>query len=137
MSRGPFNYPSSGPNNVAEYQASGLPYVTQSAASTTISSIEFPYVTNFFTVKNLSAGVIEFGFTTAGLQGTNKITVFPSSSQTFDIRCKTLFVRSPGSATYEVVAGLTTIPRERFPFLTQSLHYNSASLEGTFGYPGI
>jgi hypothetical protein len=133
-----FNYPQSGLNNVAEYQASGLPYVTQSVATTGISSVEFPYVTNFFTVKNVSGQALEVGFTTAGLQGSNKFTVLPSSSISFTIRCRTLFVRSVvGSPTYEVVAGLTTIPRERFPALTQSLHYNSSSLEGSFGYPGI
>lgn len=137
MSRGPFNYPQSGLNNVAEYQASGLPFVTQSVASTTITSVEFPYVTNFFTVKNVSAQAVEVGFTTDGLQGSNKFTVLPSSSITFDIRCRTLFLRAGASATYELVAGLTTIPRERFPFLTQSLHFNSGSLEGVFGYPGI
>ena len=50
-----FNY-RTGPNNAAEYQASGLPYVTQSVATTSPFNIQFPFVTNELTVKNNTAG---------------------------------------------------------------------------------
>lgn len=132
-----FNYPASGLNNVGEYQASGLPFATQSQASATPTSVEFPYVTKFFTVVNTSADNLYVGFTENGALGENRFTILPSSSQTLDIRCNVLFFVSDGTADFDVVAGLTQIPAHRLPVLTGSAVYNSASTVHEFGYPGL
>lgn len=132
-----FNYPASGLNNVGEYQASGLPFATQSVATPGTSKVEFPYVTKFFTVVNTSASTIFVGFTANGVLGTNKFTVFPSSSATFDIRINTLFFAAAASSSFDIVAGLTQIPRFRLPVLTGSATYNSASTAHEFGYEGL
>jgi len=137
-----FQYPSPGPSSVLEYQASGLPYVTQSVATTDATKIEFPFVTKFFTVKNNGADDLCVGFTENGVLGSNKLTITPSSSYTGDIRVADLFLAAPNStATYEVVAGLTQIPRKNWFILTGALNGFSGSqiTYGTrgFGYPGI
>lgn len=123
----------SGLNNVGEYQASGLPWVTSSVATATPSKLDFPFVTNRITFKALGDGV-KFGFTLNGIQGSNYFTLDASQSLTMDIRCKTLYVSSGGSTGYEIFAGLTTILERDFPILTGSGIYNSASYTNEYGY---
>lgn len=139
-------YQPSGQHNAAEYQASGLPFVTQSATNaspTTVSTIEFPFVTKFFFIRNVGANPLNVGFTRNGVLGTNKFTLLTSQSFQGDIRVKDLFVCSTGGSTnVEVVAGLTGIARKNFPVLTGSLNVYSGSAQeelgfNGFGYPGI
>lgn len=129
-----FNY-RTGQNNVAEYQASGLPYVTQSVATTSPFNIQFPFVTNELTVKNNTAGLLRVGFTQNGVQGTNYFTLSVSGSYSGRLRVTDLFVRSDaGSVSYEVVAGLTTIPRQEFYILTGALNVFSGSEQQILDY---
>lgn len=131
----------SGPNNVLEYQASGLPYVTQSATPATpnvTSKVEFPFVTKFFFVKNDGPSPLQVGFTENGVLGTNKMTIPLSGTFSGDIRVVDLYLYAGGTATsYEVVAGLTGIPRRSFPRLTGSLDVYSGSAQDTHGYNGL
>jgi hypothetical protein len=139
-----FNY-RTGPNNVGEYQASGLPYVTQSAVTTSPFNIQFPFVTNELTVKNNSDGTLRVGFTQNGVNGSNFFTLPVSGAYSGKLRVTDLFIRSEtGTLTCEVVAGLTTIPRQEFYILTGALNVFSGSeqqildygLKG-LGYDGI
>ena len=139
-----FNY-RTGPNNAAEYQASGLPYVTQSVATTSPFNIQFPFVTNELTVKNNTAGILRVGFTENGVNGTNCFTLPVSGSYNGRLRVTDIFIRSAaGTVNYEVVAGLTGIPRQEFYILTGALNVFSGSeaqilqygLKG-LGYSGI
>jgi len=139
-----FNY-RTGPNNAAEYQASGLPYVTQSVATTSPFNIQFPFVTNELTVKNNTAGILRVGFTENGVNGTNCFTLPVSGSYNGRLRVTDIFIRSEtGTVNYEVVAGLTGIPRQEFYILTGALNVFSGSeaqillygLKG-LGYSGI
>jgi hypothetical protein len=139
-----FNY-RTGPNNVGEYQASGLPYVTQSAVTTSPFNIQFPFVTNELTVKNNSDGTLRVGFTQNGVNGSNFFTLPVSGAYSGKLRVTDLFIRSEtGTLTCEVVAGLTTIPRQDFYILTGALNVFSGSeqqildygLKG-LGYDGI
>jgi len=120
-----FQLPASGPSNVLEYQASGLPFVTQSTAPSagTTWQLKFPFVTKFFVVKNNGAGTLGVGFTANGALGTNKFTVAPSSSFQGDIRVMDLFFTTTVGAApvFEVIAGLTQIPRKNFFILTGSM----------------
>jgi len=120
-----FQTPASGPSNVLEYQASGLPFVTQSTAPAagTTWQLKFPFVTKFFNIKNNGAGTLGVGFTANGTLGTNKFTIAPSSSFQGDIRVMDLFFTTAAGAApvFEVVAGLTQIPRRNYYVLTGSL----------------
>jgi len=137
-----FQYPAPGASSVLEYQASGLPYVTQSVATTTPAKVELPFVTKFFTVKNNGASDLAVGFTSNGVLGSNRFTIPASSSYTGDIRVADLFFATDaGTATYELIAGLTQIPRKNWFILTGSLVGFSGSqktygMRG-FGYLGI
>ncbi len=137
-----FNY-RTGQNNVAEYQASGLPYVTQSVATAgSVSQVEFPFVTNEITIKNNTDGILKIGFTENGLNGTNFFTLPLSGSYGGRLRITDLFLTADaGSVTYEVVAGLTTIPRREFYILTGSYNIFSGALgeanARNLGYNGL
>lgn len=123
-----FNY-RTGQNNVAEYQASGLPYVTQSVATAgSVSNVQFPFVTNEITVKNNSDGMLKIAFTSNGLAGSNFFTLPVSGSYGGRLRVTDLYLSAQaGSVTYEVVAGLTTIPRRDYYLLTGALNVFSGS----------
>jgi len=137
-----FQYPAPGASSVLEYQASGLPYVTQSVATTTPTKVELPFVTKFFTVKNNGASELVVGYTYAGVLGSNRFTIPALSSYTGEIRVADIFfVTDTGTATYELIAGLTQIPRKNWYILTGSLVGFSGSQETYgmrgFGYDGI
>lgn len=131
--------PGSGQGNVAEYMVSGLPWVTQSLATTTPTKIEFPFLTIDFTVQNTGAENLFVGFTENGVLGSNKFTVAPSGSFTGHYRLKDLFLVAESTSTsYEVIAGLTTVTNRSFPTLTGSAVYNSSSVDFIYmyGLPG-
>lgn len=140
----PFQYPSSGQNNVAEYQASGLPYVTHSQVTAgTVNQVSFPFVTNVFNVKNNSNGILRVGFTQNGVLGTNYFSLPVSGIFESKLRITDLFITAEaGNLDYEVVAGLTSIVRNNFFILTGSYVGFSGSTVSPinsrfYGYDGI
>lgn len=140
-----FNY-KTGQNNVAEYQASGLPYVTHSqAVAGTVTHIQFPFVTNELNVKNNFEGILRVGFTENGVQGTNYFSLPVSGTFGGRLRVTDLYVTAEaGVLDFEVMAGLTTVPAKDFYLLTGALNVFSGSeaqllqyeLRG-LGYDGI
>ncbi|NBP56187.1 hypothetical protein EBU71_06580 [bacterium] len=129
-----FNY-RTGPNNTSEYMASGLPYVTQSAVTSSPFNIQFPFVTNEVTVKNNTDGILRVGFTQNGVNGSNFFTLPVSGAYSGKLRITDLFVRSEtGTVTCEIVAGLTTIPRQEFYILTGALNVFSGSEQQILDY---
>lgn len=132
------NDPRSGPNNVAEYMVSAIPFVTCSTLSAaTIVEVKFPYVTRFFTIKNgtntaLSSSM-SVGFTSRGLNaasGGHYFTLESGESFSGELRCKSLFLSSAFSTPkYEIIAGLTRVKEYMFPILTGSVD-GSGSFEG-------
>lgn len=140
----PFQYPSSGQNNVAEYQASGLPYVTHSqAVAGTVNQVSFPFVVNSFNVKNNSSGILKVGFTKNGVLGTNYFSLPVSGTFESKIRVTDLFITAEaGILDYEVVASLTSIVPNNFFILTGSYVGFSGSTVSPinsrfYGYDGI
>ena len=140
----PFQYPSSGQNNVAEYQASGLPYVTHSqVAAGTVNQISFPFVVNGFNIKNNSSGILRVGFTRNGVLGTNYFSLPVSGAFEAKIRITDLFVTAEaGTLVYEVVAGLTSIVPTNFFILTGSyVGFSGSTISPInsryYGYDGI
>lgn len=140
-----FNY-RTGTNNVAEYQASGLPYVTHSqAVAGTVTHVQFPFVTNELNVKNNFDGILRVGFTENGVQGTNYFSLPVSGTFGGRLRITDLYVTAEaGVLDFEVMAGLTNIPAKDFYLLTGALNVFSGSeaqilqygLKG-LGYDGI
>ena len=145
---GGFQYPSSGPNNTAEYMASGLPFVTASVQSATPYKVSFPYVTNEIYVNASGSSEIRVGFTLAGIQGSNYFVIRGGdASVPLRVRCKEIYIMAhAGAATgYSVMAAMTTINAVSFPVLTGSVAdpdtgramFLSASQDNIFGYKGI
>lgn len=140
-----YNNTRSGPNNTAEYMASGLPWVTSSTGiGTSPWKIQFPYVTNHLSFCVTGSGAVRVGFTQNGVNGTN-FALIPGGAGwvQFDVRCKEIYVRSDSATqNLSIMAGLTLIDEKNFPVLTGSAFYNSASVTYHFGYgiqgcPGV
>lgn len=131
--------PRSGPNNVAEYQASGLPWATSSNVTSAVWRIDFPYVTNNISF-HAHSGTIRLGFTENGVNGVNGQNYLLLQSgdafPTLNVRCKTIFVRSNtvATGTVSIFAGLTMIQERDFPVLTGSAVYHTGTLGNVFGY---
>lgn len=132
-----FNNSRSGPNNAAEYLASGLPWVTSSTNLTTSPwKIDFPYVTNHLSFCVTGSGAVRVGFTQNGVNGTN-FALIPGGTGwvQFDVRCKEIYIRADASVqNVSLMAGLTMIENRGFPILTGSATYNSASNTYAYGY---
>jgi len=141
-------YPSPGYNDVPAYLASGLPYVTASAASSTPVRITFPYVTKFITIR--VDGKLDIGFTNFGVANNSHYTTANNETITFDVRVKELYLKKNagggGDVNFHLLAGLTGIPTASIPTLTGSFTFNasdpyhtgSASFENFIVYsPGL
>lgn len=139
----------SGYGNVAEYQISGTPFVTLSLATSpgARNKIEFPYITQWIVLKTpaSSTGFISMSLDILGAQNRREIVVFTNSTDKkqigpFNLRIKDMYIG--GALNVTVIAGLTSIPRDRAPTLISNL---SASLTGSaapeytnfFAYSGI
>ena len=137
-----FNYPKTGVNFSAAYQASGVPHITSGDApvtsvdADTALKISFDYVTRNIKFKNTDAGSkkIRLAFTATGslAASANNIVVSAGETVTYDFRCKDIFLMATGAGTcpFELVAGLTTIPASNFPVLT-------GSIAGTAAFEGV
>lgn len=117
----PFQYPLPGGNNVAEYQASALPWVTGSVALTgSVTRHDFPTVTSWINIQNTSAsGVLEVGATQYGtLFETNVFQIPAGGSWYAPYRLVSLYTMAASgsvSQTYQINAGLTGIARRDYP----------------------
>lgn len=130
-----------GPNSVAEYQVAGLPYVSK---STGVGTLAFPFVTQWLVISSLGGADVTVGFTTASAAA-NRITLTASQSiGPLPLKIKDLFIFSGG--TWEVIAGLTSVPRDKMwnyvtPPATGSLNvtssFDGSNFDRGFGYPGI
>ncbi len=126
------NIYTAGLNHVGSYQVSGKPYLSGSnmpGDQTTSLNFQFPSVSKSITVKSnyahpirvhfapFSTGVSPFvkGATT----NNNFVTIAANGSQTFDVKCKEIFISSTNNAAgttnddVQIYAELTTIPAER------------------------
>lgn len=125
-----------GYGSVPEYQASGVPWVTGSVASSTsvVQEYRFPNVTKRITVRNHStAGGIRVGFTSNGVQGSNYILVdnVVGASIDLDVRVASLYILGvTAPSTYSIFAGLTAIPAKHAPVLTGSVSGTNGAWQG-------
>ena len=127
------NIYTAGLNHVGSYQVSGKPYLSGSnmpGDQTSSLRFQFPSVSKSITVKSNYAHSIRVHFApyTAGQHdyakgadnNDNFVTIASSGSQTFDVKCKEIFISSTNNATatqstpdVQIYAELTTIPTER------------------------
>lgn len=121
------NNPVIGEGYVPAYQMSATPYVTASNVTNgEIKEFAFGCVTKFFTVMNTGATTegIAVGFTRLGLQPSNSnfFTLSGSTSYTGEIRTDRLFISgsSGASCKFTIIAGLTSIPEDKFLTITGS-----------------
>jgi hypothetical protein len=135
------NHPKAGPNSIPPYQLSGVPYVTASAGNevdVTPIRHDFPFVTRFFQVKNTDADhAMRVGFSANGVSATETKNYFllAAGAQTdiLELRTKTLFFRAnagSAQASFEIVAGLTTIESSEFPILSGTIGTVTNAFEG-------
>ena len=135
-----FNYSRSGQSNVAEYMASGLPWVTASNVTSSVATqVDFPMVTSNITVRNnapITSGSLKIGYTANGVAGSNYFLLEGQQSVSVNVRTKSLFLRTTsGSLPVSVHAGLTMIDPKGFPVLTGSAIYGTAgATSGSYGY---
>lgn len=118
----------SGFSNVSEYQVSSMPWLTSSTI-TGIKLHRFPWVTQYFILKNDGAARICVYFTETGLTTNNYFPVDTSGSLSLSTRVSELYLSGSAANPYSLFAGLTTIPTKDMPVLTSSnLPTNSAIL---------
>ncbi len=97
----------------AAYQVSSKPWVSGSINPAVTSTVTFPNVTSWVVVSNNSAGSCKVGFSTAGVSGSNYITV-PANSMSPRLELKLTAVHLAGTATdVDILAGLTYIASEQ------------------------
>ena len=119
-------WPKAGPNDVASYSISGVPWVTGSVMpATAIVQYSFPAVTRDLVVRNTTASTtLAVGFSANGMKSVFRkfFTLTGVQELKLELRVKDLFLSaSQGVPTVEVVAGLTQIMYPDFPVLTGSI----------------
>jgi hypothetical protein len=121
-----------GVNHTAEYQASGVPWVTGSLVVTGVQKIEFPNVTRFFKVSNRGGTAVSVGFTEAGITGDHGFTVRNGETEHFELRVRDIWISGSGG-TVDILGGLTAISRRSYQPLTGA----NPPPEGFWFVPGI
>ena len=117
-----------GINHTPAYQVSGRPFASASVIyNNTARVVYLPYVSRWFQVFNRGASDLRVGFSAAGVVGAKStgagdkyyLTVPPSSSSGFgksdiyEMKVSNIWLYGATAGTCDVVAGLTTIPRQR------------------------
>jgi hypothetical protein len=110
-----------GLNNVGSYQVSGRPFCATGSLNNTRDTITFPDVTKQIVVLNRDAGadIMEVYFHVDSLPA-NRYTVNAGEQQTFNVKCKQVYVSSSATPDYTLYASLTGIPAARMYDLTGS-----------------
>jgi len=113
---------------VPAYQTSAVPFVTSSLISNgQVQVITFPQVTRFFNIQNIgtvNTDELAVAFTQRGLSSGvgNYFTIGQGVSFRDELRATSLYIScsSGTNVRYQVIAGLTNIPKEQFLPITGS-----------------
>jgi hypothetical protein len=131
--------PSAGPNNAASYMVVSDPFVTASSVGTTPERTQFTKVSSWITIHNTgSNNSLRVGFSENGLVSSSHYFVLGNNdSFTGNFRATEIWMQSlGGTATYELIAGLTIIPEANFWILTGSTTAQTGNVRH-LGMPGI
>ena len=115
-----------GLGNVGSYQVSGKPFLSGGIDTSVTDSVTFPAVTRWIHVS--SSGPVKIGMSALGVDGTNYFTVDTANGQnlpTLEIKCTELHFA--GSATVDVIAGLTGIDIERIDQLQDGSNWSGSA----------
>lgn len=132
-----YSYNKAGSGLVAEFQISGLPFVTSSNSAVSIS---FPYVTQWVMVRS-SGSIITMAFTPSGFS-TGNIFLIPANTTLGPLRLRITDLHFSGSGI-QVIGGLTQIDVNNYfklvstgalPALTGGLAVTNTNY---FAYRGI
>lgn len=138
---GTMNHPMTHHGNVAEYQASGIPFMQKVTVSQDHAvQVDFPYVTQWVQVivdsgtavqvafqesaLSISSGGFDgLGSNSAPLAGTNYIVLDgnpegPPNGSIWRIKTNKIFFGGTENTTVYIVAGLTNVPSTEFPDLS-------------------
>ena len=132
----PLNNPTSNASSTSEYQVSGVPYVTSSAADEVKDApfqFKFPNVTQWISVFNMDTTKhLRVGFSSNGVKGqeTKNYIILEKYTETgtrhkienVRVRTKEIWFQCEHSdgAGFQIIAGLTTVNSGSFPALTGS-----------------
>lgn len=113
------SYLKPGIGNSASYQVSAIPWVSSSIApplGSSVTTFNFPYVTRFFTVKNINPTDVPLrvGFSENGVINTeNYFVLYPGESYSGELKVIDLHFmgHSDEQVAFSVIAGLTNINR--------------------------
>lgn len=125
------NNPVWGEGYVPAYQLSAVPFLTASNVTLgQVKEIQFQSVSRFFTVKNVgsSTSILAVAFTENGLKPTNANYFILSGSESFtgEFKVDRLFLSgAAGTSNFNLIAGLTHIPKQSFLVVTSSNGFNS------------
>jgi len=131
-----FNNPRVGANYAAEFQSSGLPFVTSSTvpAAGSPARIDFPNVTRFITVSNrdTTTNTMSVGFTLNGVKGSNKYVLNPGQAVFLELRVRSIWLQGEsGTPAFSLCAGLTAVSSREMSILTGTLD------DGSVGWAGV
>jgi len=119
-------WPKANHGMVAEYQQSGVPYVTSSHATSDGESFIFPFVTRWVMIANDSGADIKVGFTQNGIDSNpfdNYLVVKDGVwTDRLELKCQRIFVKGTYSAgnQFSILAGLTNVEPSQFFAMTGS-----------------
>ena len=110
----------SGLSSVGSYQTSAIPWASSSLAVPASSGvpieINFPNVTKFIVVKNLTSNSLRVGFSANGIKNNNYFVLTNLESFSADFRVTKLYLLGDvNTTTASVVAGLTGIAALNLP----------------------
>ena len=129
-SMGTMNHPITHHGNVAEYQASGIPFAKKITLTQNVrTQLKFPYVTQWVEVIIENDHAVEVAFAEKGLStataSTNNHVLIDGGSVSgqrsfggiWRLKCNQLWFLTgeSGGANIYVIAGLTNVPYEDFP----------------------
>jgi hypothetical protein len=111
-----------GLNHTPAYQVSGQPFASGSISATSGDAVvvRFPYVTRWVQIINHTTTELTCSFSEAGLTGNNHFKIHAVHSggskeggypQVYELKVSEMWFT--GSANFDVVAGLTSIPASR------------------------
>ena len=115
------NIYSVGLQNVGSYQVAGRPYCATGSTTASRTDITFPEVTKQVVVLNRHGSQDLDIFFHTGSAAANRFTISAGEQQTFNVKCKEVFLTgSATGTTYTLYASLTHIPASRMFSLTGS-----------------
>ena len=119
-----------GLHNVGSYMVSGVPWITgsETMAKNTEKHIQFPFVTNNFTVVNHTSDIIRVHFNSVNdgyvITGYHYVELdSDEDSFTFNVKCKEVYISAPSNGStrkFRVIASLPQLPVEAMFDITGS-----------------